>query len=248
MRTDILEQKEQILKWIEEEQSKAFICRQLHCKPETLNSYMKKMGIQYKGQPSKKGRNLGQGYLTAEQYLCSGSVIKSHTLKLKLFKDGIKAKQCEICGVSQWQGVELPLELHHKDGDHYNNELNNLMILCPNCHSIQEGNSGASAGKYAVKKDEVEQRKNFCIDCQTEISLRATRCKSCASKEKQKEKVISHPSRDELKKLIRTTSFCQIGRLYGVSDNAVRKWCDGYKLPRKVSDIKNISEAEWEKI
>ena len=45
MRTDILEQKEQILKWIEEEQPKAFMCRQLHCKPETLNSYMEKMGI-----------------------------------------------------------------------------------------------------------------------------------------------------------------------------------------------------------
>lgn len=66
MRTDILEQKEQILKWIEEKQTKAFMCQQLHCKPETLNSYMEKMGIQYKGQPSKKGHNLGQGYLTAE--------------------------------------------------------------------------------------------------------------------------------------------------------------------------------------
>lgn len=249
MRTDILEQKEQILKWIEEKQTKAFMCQQLRCKPETLNSYMKQMGIEYKGQPSKKGQYKGgKEYLPALYYIENHIPISSHKLKNKLIRDGIKEDKCALCGVSTWLDVKLPLELHHKDGNHYNNELSNLDILCPNCHSIQESNSGANAGNYAVKRDVAEQRKNFCIDCQTEISLKATRCKSCASKEKQKEKVASHPSRDELKKLIRTTSFCQIGRLYGVSDNAVRKWCDGYKLPRKVSDIKNISEAEWEKI
>lgn len=55
-------------------------------------------------------------------------------------------------------------------------------------------------------------------------------------------------SREELKKLIRTTSFTQIGKQYGVSDNAIRKWCDKYNLPRKVSDIKKISDKDWELI
>lgn len=244
MRTDILEQKEQILKWIEEEQSKAFICRQLHCKPETLNSYMKKMGIEYAGQPSKKGRNLGQGYLTAEQYLCSGSVIKSHTLKLKLFKDGIKAKQCEICGVSQWQGVELPLELHHKDGDHYNNELSNLMILCPNCHSIQEGNSGkAVKSKEEIAKLAKEAKRTAsCVVCGKPITRNSTYCPECYARES---RIVERPSREELKNLIRTTSFLQIGKTYNVSDNAVRKWCVGYGLPKKSSDIKSYSDEEW---
>ena len=244
MRTDILDQKEQILKWIEEEQSKAFICRQLHCKPETLNSYMKKMGIEYAGQPSKKGRNLGQGYLTAEQYLCSGSVIKSHTLKLKLFKDGIKAKQCEICGVSQWQGVELPLELHHKDGDHYNNELSNLMILCPNCHSIQEGNSGkAVKSKEEIAKLAKEAKRTAsCVICGKPITRNSTYCPECYARES---RIVERPSREELKNLIRTTSFLQIGKTYNVSDNAVRKWCIGYGLPKKSSDIKSYSDEEW---
>lgn len=166
-------------------------------------------------------------------------------MKLKLFKDGIKAKSCEICGVSQWQGVELPLELHHKDGDHYNNELSNLMILCPNCHSIQEGNSGANAGKYtAFEKQNNSVAKNFCCDCGVEISAHATRCKKCASIESHKGKT-NKPPREELKKLIRTTPFLQIGKMFDVSDNAVRKWCVSYGLPKKSSDIKSYSDEEW---
>lgn len=48
-RADILERKNDILKWIEENQSKAYMCRELKCKPETLNSYLKKMNIEYAG-------------------------------------------------------------------------------------------------------------------------------------------------------------------------------------------------------
>lgn len=40
--------------------------------------------------------------------------------------------------------------------------------------------------------------------------------------------------------------FLQIGKKYGITDNAVRKWCDFYNLPRKVSDIKKYNEQEWD--
>lgn len=150
LRTDILERKEEILSWIEAHQSKAFICRQLRCKPETLNSYLQKMNIEYSGNQGGKGFKTDVKYKTAEEYIKTSTCVKSHLLKIKLIRDGIKEDKCEICGVSIWQGVKLPLELHHKDGDHFNNNLDNLQILCPNCHSIQEGNSGANAGRYAV--------------------------------------------------------------------------------------------------
>ena len=58
MRTDILERKNDILQWIEEHQSKAFICRELKCKPETLASYLKKMDINYEGNKGLKGKTL----------------------------------------------------------------------------------------------------------------------------------------------------------------------------------------------
>lgn len=134
MRNDILERKEEILQWIDEHQSKAFICRQLKCKPETLNSYLLKMGIQYDGNPGSKGKQSSH-YKTAAEYV-QGTCVKSHILKQKLIRDGIKEDKCEICGASIWQGKKLPLELHHIDCNHFNNDLANLQILCPNCHSI----------------------------------------------------------------------------------------------------------------
>ena len=70
MRTDILEQKEQILQWIQEERPKSYICQQLHCKPETLNSYLEKMNIVYAGQKNKIGQFKGKyKYETAQEYI-----------------------------------------------------------------------------------------------------------------------------------------------------------------------------------
>ena len=150
MRLDILERKSEILQWISEEQPKSFMCQQLQCKQETLNAYLKKMGIEYAGQQNKKGQQKGTNvYKPASFYFDNKQAISSHRLKEKLIKDGIKENKCEICGCSIWQGVMLPLELHHIDNNHNNNALENLQILCPNCHSIQEGNAGANIGKYA---------------------------------------------------------------------------------------------------
>ena len=83
--------------------------------------------------------------------------------------------------------------------------------------------------------------KFYCIDCGCEISVKNGKCLSCRNKEKSNK----IPEREILKNLIRTTAFTQIGQQYGVTDNAVRKWCDKYSLPRRVKDIKKYTEEEW---
>lgn len=151
VRSDILERESEIRQWIAEKQSKAFICKQLQCKSTTLNSYLEKMNIQYDGRKDwAKGKKLDTHYKTAIEYAKQDNV-KGWMLKQKLIRDGLREDKCEICGVTYWQGVHLPLELHHKDRNHFNNDLNNLQILCPNCHSIQEGNAGANIGKYSMR-------------------------------------------------------------------------------------------------
>lgn len=152
MRTDLIEKKELIEKLIEDKLPKWEIAKRLHCKQETLNVYLKKLGIEYAGQQHRKGQHKGSnGYKDSSFYLCNnGTTIQSHRLKLKLIRDGIKKDECEICGNSYWFGKKLPLELHHIDGNHFNNELTNLQILCPNCHSISGDNAGAAVGNYTI--------------------------------------------------------------------------------------------------
>ena len=63
-----------------------------------------------------------------------------------------------------------------------------------------------------------------------------------------KNRHVERCSRNELKQLIYTLSFVQIGKIFGVSDNAIKKWCIYYDLPYKRKDIKAYSNEEWKNI
>jgi len=56
-------------------------------------------------------------------------------LSKRLVKEGYKKYQCEECGIKDWNGKPISLELNHKDGNNGNHQLKNLELLCPNCHS-----------------------------------------------------------------------------------------------------------------
>ena len=68
-------------------------------------------------------------------------IVTSSKLRLKLIQDGLKQKECELCKTSIWLGKDIPLELHHIDGNRFNNKIDNLQILCPNCHSLTPNHS-----------------------------------------------------------------------------------------------------------
>ena len=86
----------------------------------------------------------------------------------------------------------------------------------------------------------------YCIKCGIEITkgTKTSMCTQCYIDSVKAKR----PSRDELKSLIRTIPFTQIGQQFGVTDNAIRKWCDAEGLPRKSSDIKKYTDKEWELI
>lgn len=83
-----------------------------------------------------KGKKFGPKR-SLEHYL-NGVPIQSHKLKLRLISEGIKEHKCEECGINEWRGQPTPIELDHINGDHHDNRLENLRLLCPNCHAQTE--------------------------------------------------------------------------------------------------------------
>ena len=110
--------------------------------------------------------------------------------------------------------------------------------------NINQGHSWFDETKdYPIRKP---KKIYNCILCNKEIiSSKAKYCVECGHKIQRKSE---RPTRGELKNLIRTTPFTQIGKQFGVSDNTIRKWCDMEKLPRKSTEIKKYSDEEWKLI
>lgn len=100
--------------------------------------------------------------------------------------------------------------------------------------------------KYPLRPVMVYKHKqNYCIDCGLPILHESKRCVSCNGKIN---RLVERPNREELKQLIRTKSFYEIGRMYNVRDNSIRKWCDRYNLPRRKTDINSYTDEEWESV
>lgn len=99
--------------------------------------------------------------------------------------------------------------------------------------------------KYPLRNTTLEKMKFFCCDCGIEITTNSNRCRSCSSKNQQR---VERPTREELKKLIRSNSFISIAKEFKVTDNAIRKWCVAMKLPKTKNEINSYSNEEWDLI
>jgi DNA-binding CsgD family transcriptional regulator len=80
--------------------------------------------------------------LPLDELLVAGVYRSRFNLKLRLVKAGVKQKLCESCGIASWNGQRISLALHHVNGDRHDNRLENLQLLCPNCHSQTETYAG----------------------------------------------------------------------------------------------------------
>lgn len=139
-------------------------------------------------------------------------------LKKKLLKNNLINYECSICGINNWNGVDLVLQLDHINGINNDNRLENLRLLCPNCHSQTE--------TYAGKKNKPIKEKNGlrkCNCCGIEVNKKVF-CEKCDNDFKLKLRKVNRPNRDELIELVNKIGFSATGRKFGVSDNAIRKW------------------------
>jgi len=96
----------------------------------------------------------GQGWLKGQKGSCSEKIplqdilagmhpqYQSHKLRLRLLAEGIFLHKCHCCNNTEWMGKPIPLELEHINGIHSDNTLENLTLLCPNCHAQTATHAG----------------------------------------------------------------------------------------------------------
>lgn len=75
--------------------------------------------------------------------------INSNNLRKRLLREQVKEYKCECCGNSLWLNQKIPLELHHINGDRHDNQIQNLQLLCPNCHALTDNYRGRNIGMSA---------------------------------------------------------------------------------------------------
>ena len=207
-------------------------------------------------------------------------------------------RKCGCCEIREIDGLPAPIECHHKNGDRQDNTETNLVLLCPNCHSQTENyankdgftqktydesqllaalmqsetinealsriNVSPSRSHYRRAREiaskhniilikgnrrgnringKTQAKPRTCPKCGNIIKGRnAKQCQKCFKRERLK----NIPDKSIIKQLIRTYSFEEIGRMYNVSSNAVKKWCKIYNLPHRKSDINKMSSSEWD--
>lgn len=190
---------------------------------KTLKSRLAFDNIDYShiklGRDANKGRTFPSNATPLEDVLVVNSSYSRYNLKIRAFKEGILKNECYICKLKpEWNGQPLSLQLDHINGISDDNRIENLRILCPNCHTQTDN--------FAGKRKKV---KNFC-GCGNKIFKTSKSCVKCSNKiNSLNYRKVERPSLEVLKEDIKNLNYSGTGRKYGVSDNAIRKWIKFYE-------------------
>jgi transposase-like protein len=236
---------------IEKHMSLRNISKKLVISVDTLKRYIKMLGIDYHGKNDSSKK--------AEYYLNNDVFITASALRKKLLDEGIQERKCECCGLDKWMGGDIPLELHHINGNHNDNRIENLEILCSNCHSMRHGyskykkvckNCGVEFETHSkqqkfcseeCKKEDKERHLFTCEYCGKEFYSRNPKQRFCSKKCSHDATKLADINKDNLlRDFYELKTFVSVGKKYGVSDNAVRKWCKKFGLPASSNEMKNL--------
>lgn len=166
-----------------------------------------------------------------EEILVAGSSYSRNSLKKRLWSSGLKRRECELCGQGEtWLGRPMGLILDHVNGVRDDNRLENLRIVCPNC--------AATLDTHCGRKNRLEVER-VCERCASPFRPNRPEQRYCSAAcgrrylregtPNTKLRRVERPPYDQLLREIAETSFSAVGRLYGVSDNAIRKWVLQYE-------------------
>ena len=173
------------------------------------------------------------------EVLVSHSDYNRTKLKQRLYEAGLRQRQCEMCGQGEeWRGRKMSLILNHINGVGTDNRLENLRIVCPNC--------AATLDTHCGRKNRLERELRTCLHCGGAFFAKydshrycsqicGTRSKGSREPRPERRKV-ERPPYEQLMADVASMSLLAVGRKYGVSDNAVRKWIRWYEYQRELAE------------
>lgn len=205
------------------------------------------------GSIKPKSNSDSVNVISDEDFFVNGVNRQGTALLKRLIINGYKDWRCENCNLTEWLNEKIPLQIHHINGNHYDNRIENLQLLCPNCHAKTENfctKNKSNKEKYCLncgKELVFNSQKKFCSNkCfkeyiktnKEEYQKLVERCKIANKKSVEKNSKLKSISKDDLINTFKKYfSFVKVGKFYNVSDNAIRKLCVRYNLPNKRKEM-----------
>ena len=197
----------------------------------------------------------GRSAIPLDEVLVEGSSYHRGHLKERLFEAGLKHRRCELCEQGEvWRGRPMSLILDHVNGVSTDNRLENLRVVCPNCAATLETHCGRKNAFRRVESNCARCGKPFLVKhprqryCSRQCGTRWDRSQNhgrgsmgtpriSARKEKR-------PPHEQLVREVDEHGYLAVGRKYGVSDNAIRKWIRQYERERAIAEGRDPTVVE----